>query len=176
MRSRARHHQDGAGGDHIGELGTKFLAVRSWLKKTVRKVARIFAEEIRRELETSDGIPSESRMEVDIIDKPGLARLLAEEIRRELETSDGILTNGRMKFDVVDTLKELASGSANEQLQRFYFWNHRWAAILAERNRRTASETWDFIDGMDHPLFVLEPVPSHRVEAGRDPRTRRTNR
>ena len=105
-------------------------------------------------------------MKVDIVDKPGLARLLAGEIRRELETSDGIPSKGRVQFDVVDTLQELASGPANQQLQRFFFWNHRWVAMLAERNRRTASETWDFIDGMDNPLFVLEQF--RVIESKRD--------
>jgi hypothetical protein len=85
-----------------------------------------------------------------------IARVFAEEVRRELERSEGIKTRGRAQIDVVDALRELASGPANQELQRVFFWNHRWIAMLSERNQRAATETWDFIDQLDSPLFVLE--------------------
>ncbi|HEY7470611.1 MAG TPA: class I SAM-dependent methyltransferase [Acidimicrobiia bacterium] len=85
-----------------------------------------------------------------------IARVFAEEVRRELESSEGIKTRGRAQIDVVDALRELASGPANQELQRVFFWNHRWIAMLSERNQRAATETWDFIDQLDSPLFVLE--------------------
>jgi hypothetical protein len=85
-----------------------------------------------------------------------VARIVAQEIRRELESADGINVRSPVKVDVVDALKQLTSGQANEQVQRFFFWNHRWAAMIAERNKRTAAETWDFIDETGMPLFVLD--------------------
>ena len=110
---------------------------------------------------------SEGDSELDPIQVREVARIVAEEIRRELESAGGLSLQGRATIDVVDALRELSSPPANEQLQRFFFWNHRWAAMIAERNRRTAAETWDFIGEMGAPTFVLgqfEVVESKKDE------------
>lgn len=109
---------------------------------------------------------SSDRSAVDPTAVREVARIFAEEVRRELESGDGLNLQSRVKLDVTDALRELTSGQANQQLQRFFYWNHRWAAIIAERNRRTASETWDFIDEMGMPLFVLDQFEV--IESKRD--------
>lgn len=94
-----------------------------------------------------------------------IARIFAEEWRHELESA-GALSEGRMRVDIVDALRELSSGPANAQLKRFFMWNHRWAALIAERNSRTAAETWDFIEEMGNPTFVLDQFEV--IESKRD--------
>lgn len=47
---------------------------------------------------------------------------------------------------VQTVLTELSSNQSKQQLQEFMAWNHRWIALLSERNQRTASDTYDLID------------------------------
>ena len=54
-------------------------------------------------------------------------------------------------------MEELNSSRAEEQLNCFFAQNHRWVANLAERNRRTAVSTYDFIDAtMPGAVFKLD--------------------
>jgi len=54
-------------------------------------------------------------------------------------------------------IEELNSSRSQEQLNRFFAQNHRWVANLAERNRRTAVSTYDFIDAaMPGAVFKLD--------------------
>jgi len=94
-----------------------------------------------------------------------LARIFAEEIVREMASAEAARSNvegdtpnqKRVRLDVVDALQQLASGPAKGRLQEFYSMNHRWVAMLAERNRRTASATYDLIDSdMNDAVFTLD--------------------
>lgn len=61
-----------------------------------------------------------------------------------------------VKVDAKSFIQELGSGSLNEDLQHFFTWNHRWIAMLAEKNRRAAAETYDFVDSaMPNAMFNL---------------------
>ena len=43
---------------------------------------------------------------------------------------------------------------STSRLVQFFTWNHRWVAHIAERNRRAAASTYDFIDAdMPDALF-----------------------
>lgn len=62
----------------------------------------------------------------------------------------------RLQVDVDDLLRQLSSGSTNQQLIQFFTWNHRWISQLTERNRRAAQSTYDFIDAeMSDALFTI---------------------
>lgn len=52
----------------------------------------------------------------------------------------------KVKIDVGLALKELSSGKCNQDWVHLFEWNHRWMANLAEKNRRAAKETYDFVD------------------------------
>ena len=105
--------------------------MEKYLARSVRKVARIFAQEFVAELGQRDQWTSK--------------------IPRETTNTD------RVKLDVVDALAQLASGSARGQLLRYFSMNHRWVAMLGERNRRAATTTHEFIDAkMSGALFTLE--------------------
>ena len=103
---------------------------KAFIARIIRRVARIFAEEVAREMErTSSAEPS--------IQAP---------------TAD----QERVKLDVVDALAQLRSGSAKAELNEFFSMNHRWIAMLNERNLRTARDTYDFIESeMTDAIFML---------------------
>lgn len=98
----------------------RFRSVKSFIRRQIQRIARVFAEEFRAVLEDHDA------------KKPA-----------------------RVQIDVVDAISQMGSSAGRDQLNHFYMWNHRWIAMLSERNRRTAVETWDFIDEMASPLFVI---------------------
>jgi hypothetical protein len=51
-----------------------------------------------------------------------------------------------MRIDVPDAIRQLASPASRLPLQHVFVWNHKWIALLSERNRRNAVSTYDFID------------------------------
>ncbi|WP_068873042.1 hypothetical protein [Xanthomonas translucens] len=51
-----------------------------------------------------------------------------------------------LKIDAVDAIRQIASPASRLPLQHVFFWNHKWVALLSERNRRNATSTYDFID------------------------------
>ena len=62
-----------------------------------------------------------------------------------------------VKIDAVDIVAQLASGRSRRHLNHLFTWNHRWIALLSERNRRTAVDTYDFIDEHLHSaVFFLD--------------------
>ena len=59
-----------------------------------------------------------------------------------------------VKIDVESIVKDLGAGKMNAHLQHFFTWNHRFVAMLSEKNRRAARSTYDFIDSeMPSALF-----------------------
>ena len=63
----------------------------------------------------------------------------------------------RIRIDALDLVKQFNGTDLAPSLIRFFEMNHRWVASLGERNRRTAVETWDFIDReMPDALFHLD--------------------
>lgn len=87
------------------------------------------------------------------------ARVFAREFIAEFERSEISTTRAedRQKIDVIDALGQLGGAEANVALQRIFAWNHRWVANLQERNRRTARETYDFIEErMADAVFLLD--------------------
>lgn len=50
------------------------------------------------------------------------------------------------KIDMESFVKDLGSGKMNAHIQHFYTWNHRFVAMLSEKNQRAARSTYDFID------------------------------
>jgi predicted O-methyltransferase YrrM len=56
-------------------------------------------------------------------------------------------------------VSELGSGRMNQRLIHLFTWNQRWMALLAERNRRAAVSTYEFIDEkMPEALFTLSQM------------------
>lgn len=87
--------------------------------------------------------------------------MFAQELLNELErrpalvrqlTAEPSAAGGRtdasqpVRIDVPDILHQLSSADSRQRLVHFFTWNHRWVAQLAERNRRAASTTYDFLD------------------------------
>ena len=85
-----------------------------------------------------------------------VAKILAEEISREMATTT-LDRQDEVKLDVVDAITQLGKNPAKLALNQFYSMNHRWIAMLDERNRRTARTTYDFIESeMDDAMFLLD--------------------
>jgi len=51
-----------------------------------------------------------------------------------------------IKIDVPDAIRQMASRTSQLPLKHLFLWNHKWVALLSERNRRNAASTYDFID------------------------------
>ena len=83
---------------------------------------------------------------------------LAAERKRKADISPTVEgCDKRIRIDALDLVKQLDRNDLKHSLIRFFEMNHRWVASLEERNRRTAVETWDFIDReMPDALFHLD--------------------
>lgn len=103
-------------------------------EQSFQDLAERIGAEVAAELRSTQGRESEQ-----------LAQRIAHEIVNALERND-LLESGRLKIDVEAALSELSSSRSKQLLQEFYTWNHRWVAMLTERNRRTAEHTYDFIE------------------------------
>lgn len=58
---------------------------------------------------------------------------------------------------VIGVINALNSPEAIPSLGQFFAYNHRWVALLSERNNRTAVDTYDFIEtAMPNALFRLD--------------------
>ncbi len=77
-------------------------------------------------------------------------RVVADEWQKEPGPDPGL------KIDVKSLIKDLGSGSLNADLQQLFTWNHRFIALLAEKNRRAAVETYDFVDA-EMPRAMFNP-------------------
>jgi Methyltransferase domain len=86
------------------------------------------------------------------------AKEFASEVVATLERSQGTAAApGRARVDIDDLMRQMNSREVKGQLNEFFAWNHRWIALLSERNRRTAASTYDFIESeMADALFVLD--------------------
>lgn len=72
-----------------------------------------------------------------------------------------------IRIDVRNLVREFSSGPANSELQNFFIRNHRFVAMLAEKNRRAAAETYDFVDAeMPRAMFVQNQMSV--IESRRD--------
>lgn len=65
-------------------------------------------------------------------------------VTEELDKSAG--SRPATRIDTVAALRDLGSAPGNAALQHFFTWNHRFVAMLAEKNRRAAEDTYDFVD------------------------------
>jgi hypothetical protein len=90
------------------------------------------------------------------------ARSFADEAQKTIGGSTGL------KVDVRSLVKDFGSGAINADLQHFFTWNHRFVAMLAEKNRRAAAETYDFVDSeMASAMFnpkQMDVIASKREE------------
>lgn len=101
-----------------------------------------------------------------------VARYAAREFSDELAKSPSRTTAAAepatVRIDMDDILRQLSTSALNQRLIHFFTWNHRWVALLAERNRRTASSVYDFVDQeMPNALFTLsqmQVIESRRAE------------
>src|SRR5690606_26715761 len=65
----------------------------------------------------------------------------------------------KVNLDVDGVLKQLSSKAGRNALNHFFAWNHRWIAMLEERNRRVAKDTYDFIDeNLRDAVFMLHQM------------------
>ena len=69
-----------------------------------------------------------------------------EKLLTEILTELKELKSRPVEVDAVSMLRQLSRGGANQDWIHFFEWNHRWMALLGERNRRSAVNTYDFID------------------------------
>ena len=112
--------------------------MKRWLKKKIGTVARFVARQMADEL-------SEWKALGD-----GRVRM-ADELSEWKALGDG-----RVRIDVVDLVNQLSGNRVKSELVHLYVWNHRWMALLAERNRRTAEAVYDFIDReMVDAIFII---------------------
>jgi hypothetical protein len=79
-----------------------------------------------------------------------VATIFADKFASSVQPSQAV------KIDVKSFVQELASGSLNADLQQFFTWNHRFVALLSEKNRRAAVETYDFVDSV-MPFAIFNP-------------------
>src|SRR5690606_5830922 len=90
------------------------------------------------------------------------ARVFAAETQQALEETGGVRVN------IKSAVRDLGSGPLNADLQHFFAGNHRFIALLAEKNRRAAAETYDFVDEeLTGAIFnprQMEVVASKREE------------
>lgn len=127
--------------------------IKRYVATNVRRVARVFAEEVRCELWESRRLESSAEVEL-------LKRIALEAQQTEANGPE------RVKLDVIDAVKQLSSGSAKGPLQHLYSMNLRWVSMLNERNSRTAKETYDFIDSeMRDAIFILNQFDIVRSKA-----------
>ncbi len=76
------------------------------------------------------------------------ARVVADEFIKTTAKTAGY------KIDVESIVKDLGAGKMNAHLQHFFTWNHRFVAMLSEKNQRAARSTYDFIDtNMPNAIF-----------------------
>lgn len=117
--------------------------MKQFLKSNISRLVRFAAREAGPELSV--------RIDVDDL----LAQL--DESRLEILREKLGNLEGRTKIDMFDAVSQLTTKTTDLELRRFYAWNHRWVALLSERNRRTASHTYDFIDAkMQDATFLLD--------------------
>lgn len=63
-------------------------------------------------------------------------------------------TRPPVKIDILSAVADLSSAQGSGRLQQFYQWNHRFVASIAERNRRAAADTYDFVyEAMPRAMF-----------------------
>ena len=104
---------------------------KAFIARRIRSVAKIVAEEIAQEMTRAGTLP--------------------------LSTQSAANNQQPVKLDVADALAQLGSGPAKRRLNEFFAMNHRWVAMLAERNLRTARKTYDFIESeMNDAVFMLD--------------------
>ena len=95
-----------------------------------------------------------------------LARFVAREMYNEFAKRQ-LADQKHVKIDVFDFVKQLNNWNVKNDLIRFFEMNHRWIAILEDRNRRTAVATNDFVDReMKGALFQTNQFPV--IESKRD--------
>ena len=98
-----------------------------------------------------------------------LARFVARQVVEELQVDSKRLDGKRIQVDVHDFMNQLNSNIVKHDLVRLFAWNHRWMALLEERNRRTAVNAYDFIDReMPDAIFHIDQfavIESKRDEA-----------
>lgn len=71
------------------------------------------------------------------------------------------------KIDTESIIKDLGAGKMNAHLQHFYTWNHRFVAMLQEKNKRAAQSTYDFVDSeMQDAIFNANQMKV--IESKRD--------
>lgn len=121
--------------------------MKKFAKRTVQRIARLAAKEFADEMRIANTLESQR-----------MARLAAKEFAAEMQNSEG-LKSMRVKIDIEDALLQLSSDLSRARLQHFYGWNHRWVAMLEERNRRSAVSTYDFIEAdMPEAVFWLSQM------------------
>jgi hypothetical protein len=75
--------------------------------------------------------------------------------------------NEPLRIDAVDFVRQLSRGPARHDLIHLYTWNHRWLELMAERNRRAARRTYDFVDAeMPNAMFATDQFSV--IEAKKD--------
>lgn len=99
---------------------------------------------------------------------PQIEKLLRKSVRVVSDELSKVKNSEGIRIDVKNLVRDLASGPLNAELQAFFIKNHRFVAMLAEKNRRAAIETYDFVDKeMPHAQFVqnqMSVIQSRRVE------------
>jgi hypothetical protein len=72
-----------------------------------------------------------------------------------------------IKLDTRSFVRDLGSGPLNAELQHFFAANHRFIAMLMEKNRRAAVDTYDFVDAM-MPKAMFHPRQMDVIESRKE--------
>jgi hypothetical protein len=144
------------------------LVVRTALQELARPRSRpLLAKLVDQLPATSTEVRIDVAHAIGELARPAVATHLGTLIEG-LASSAAPRNDDPIQIDVEHFVRELGSGRVNPRLVHLFTWNHRWMALLAEKNRRTAVEVYDFIDAeMPNALFSInqfEVIESKREE------------
>lgn len=138
--------------------------MKVWLKRQIGRLARFVAREMDDEFEKAHG--EQQPVTVDV--RHLLHQLNSNEVERLI--TEFLERNHRRQPVTVDArhlLHQLNSNEVKHLIIEFFERNHRWVANLAERNRRVAAVTHDFVESeMPDALFYLDQFAV--IESKRD--------
>lgn len=134
--------------------GAPQMKTTEYPKSIGRRIVRAFAREFAEAMSSQQGEVFARELAQAFADQQ---TTIAKHRQNKKVPRRSPASSAAIKIDVADVVRQLSTPEANQALRQFYAWNHRWVALLSERNRRAASDAYDFIDAeMSDAVFVLQ--------------------